>query len=324
MVNFSSLGPKPARPELREVFDWSFSGGRLRLGPKSWHFIRDCVVLYVLVSVSARSVPGLLGQISENFSMSFFRGGGCLWAQCFAIDRKSAWSSTLCGQFQLARSQARSARTPRSFRLEFFGGEIASGAQILAFHKRARGALRLGVCFSSLRSRPARPDLREVFDWSFSGGRLRLGPKSWHFIRERVVLYVLVSVSARSVPGLLGQISENFSMSFFRGGGCLWAQCFAIDRKSAWSSTLCGQFQLARSQARSARTPRSFRLEFFGGRLRLGPKSWHFIRERVVLYVLGSVSARSVPGLLGQISEKFSIGVFWGGDCVWGPNLGIS
>ena len=104
------------------------------------------------------------------------------------------------------------------FSIGVFWGEIASGAQVLAFHKRARGALRLGVCFSSLRSRPARPDLREVFDWSFLGGRLRLGPKSWHFIRERVVLYVLVSVSARSVPGLLGQISENFSMSFFWGG----------------------------------------------------------------------------------------------------------
>ena len=161
-------------------FRLEFFGGEIASGAQILAFhkrARGALRLGVCFS-SLRSRPAR-PDLREFFNV-IFPGGGCLWAQCFAIDRKSAWSSTLCGQFQLARSQARSARTPRSFRLEFFGGEIASGAQVLAFHKRARGALRLGVCFSSLRFRPARPDLREFFNVIFPGGRLPLGPMFCH------------------------------------------------------------------------------------------------------------------------------------------------
>ena len=162
VVNFSSLASKPARPESREFYNLIFPGMRLRLGPNFLHLIKERMVLYLLVSISARSVLGLLGQISDLFSILLFRGGGCVWAQWFGIVRKTAEGSTLCCQFQLARFQARSARKPRILQFDFSGGEIASGAQFFAFDKRAYGALLFGFNFSSLGPRAARPDLREI------------------------------------------------------------------------------------------------------------------------------------------------------------------
>ena len=62
---------------------------------------------------------------------------------------------------------------------------------------------------------------------------MRLGPNFLHFIKERMVLYLVGAILARSVPGLLGQISEKCAMSFFRGGGCVWVQGLGMVRKSA-------------------------------------------------------------------------------------------
>ena len=185
VVNFSSLGSKPARQESREFYNLIFPGGRLRLGPNFLHLIKERMVLYFLVSILALSVPGLLGQISEKYKVSLFRRGGCVWAQWFGLVRKTAEGSTLCFQFQLARFQARSARKPRILQFDFSGGEIASGAQFFAFDKRAYGALPFGVNFSSLGPRPALPNLREIFNFTFPGVRVRLGSMVWHCQKDR-------------------------------------------------------------------------------------------------------------------------------------------
>ena len=140
------------------------------MGPNFWHLIKERMVLYLLALNSARSVPGLLGQISGKFSISF------------------------CG------------------------GEGASGLNVLALSERALRALPDLFNFSSLGPKSARPEFREVFNLIFPGGRLRLGPNFWHLIKERMVLYILTLNSARSVPGLFGQISGKFSISFLRVG----------------------------------------------------------------------------------------------------------
>ena len=228
VVYFSSLGSKPARPESREFYNLIFPGGRLRLGPNILHLIKERMVLYLLVSLSARAVPGLLGQIFEKYKISLFREGGCVWAQWFGIVRKTAEGSTLCCLFQLARFQARSARKPRNLQFDFSGDEIASGAQFFAFDKRAYGALPFGLNFSSLGL------------------------------------------------GLLGQISDLFSILLFRGGGCVWAQWFGIVRKTAEGSTFCCQFQLARFQARSARKPRILEFDNSVGEIASGAQFFAF------------------------------------------------
>ena len=173
--------------------------------------------------------------------------------------------------------------------------------------ERPLRALPYVVNFSSLGSKPARQESREFYNLIFPGGRLRLGPNFLHLIKERMVLYFLVSILALSVPGLLGQISEKYKISLFRRGGCVWAQWFGLVRKTAEGSTLCFQFQLARPESREF-----YNLIFPGGRLRLGPNFLHLIKERMVLYLLVSISARLVLGLLCQISEKFSISLFRG------------
>ena len=169
VVNFSSLASKLARPESRECYNLIFPGERLRLGPNFLHLIKERMVLYLLVSILALSVPGLLGQISEKYKISLFRGEG------------------------------------------------ASGLNGLALSERPLRALPYVVNFSSLGSKPARPESREFYNLIFPGGRLRLGPNILHLIKERMVLYLVVSISARSVLGLLCQISEKFSISLFRG-----------------------------------------------------------------------------------------------------------
>ena len=185
VVNFSSLGSNPARPELTQISNCNFPGGRVRLGPSFLQLIRGRMVLYLLVSISARSVPSLLGQFCENFSISFCRGEG------------------------------------------------ASGSEFWAFAERALRALPHVVSFSSLGFNSARPEIRQISNCNFPGGRVRLGPSFLQLIRGRMVLYLLVSISARSVPSLLGQFCENFSISFCRGGGCVWVRVLGICRKSA-------------------------------------------------------------------------------------------
>ena len=268
----------------------------MRLGPNFLHLIKERMVLYLVVSISARSVPGLLGQISEKYKISLFRRGGCVWAQWFGIVRKTAEGSTLCCLFQLARFQARSARKHRILQFDFSGGEIASGAQFFAFDKRAHGVSISARAVPGLLGQISEKDFtfpwgsslgqfqlarfqaesREFYNLIFPGGRLRLGPNFLHLIKERMVLYFLVSILALSVPGLLGQISEKYKISLFRRGGCVWAQWFGLVRKTAEGSTLCCQFQLARFQARSARKPRILQFDFSGDEIASGAQFFAF------------------------------------------------
>ena len=142
--------------------------------------------------------------------------------------------------------------------------------------ERPLRALPYVVNFSSLASKLARPESRECYNLIFPGERLRLGPNFLHLIKERMVLYFLVSILALSAPGLLGQISEKYKISLFRRGGCVWAQWFGLVRKTAEGSTLCCQFQLARFQARSARKPRILQFDFSGGEIASGAQYFAF------------------------------------------------
>ena len=179
--------------------------------------------------------------------------------------------------------------------------------------ERPLRALPYVVNFSSLASKLARPESREFYNLIFPGGRLRLGPNFLHLIKERMVLYFLVSILALSVPGLLGQISEKYKISLFRRGeGASGLNGLAFSERPLRALPYVVNFSSLGSKPARPESREFYNLIFPGGRLRLGPNFLHLIKERMVLYLLVSISARLVLGLLCQISEKFSISLFRG------------
>ena len=365
-VNFSSLGSRPARPDLREIFNFTFPGGRVCLGSMFWHCQKDRLALYLMFSISARSVPSPLGQIAENFTIGYFHGEIASGAQCFAFDKRAHGAlpfgfnfSSLgsrparpdlreifnftfpggrvrlgsmfwhCQKDRLAlylmlSISARSVPSPlgqkaENFTIGYFHGEIASGSHCFAFDKRAHGALPFGVNFSSLSSRPARPDLREIFNFTFPVGRVRLGSMFWHCQKDRLALYLMLSISARSVPSPLGQKAENFTIGYFHGEIASGSHCFAFDKRAHGALPFGVNFSSLSSRPARPDLREIFNFTFPGGRVCLGSMFWHCQKDRLALYLMLSISARSVPSPLGQIAENFTIGYFRGGYCVWGP-----
>ena len=128
-----------------------------------------------MLSISPRSIPSPLGQNSEKFSMLLFRGGGSLWGATFCFSWKSVPCYTLWWPFQLDRSQACSARSPRNFQFHFSVGESSYGPNFLVFSEIALGALPYVFNVTSLDAKSARPDLRENFNLTFQGGESPCG-----------------------------------------------------------------------------------------------------------------------------------------------------
>ena len=61
---------------------------------------------------------------------------------------------------------------------------------------------------------------------------MRLGSMLWHCQKDRLALYLMFSISARSVPSPLGQIAENFTIGYFHGEIASGAQCFAFGKRA--------------------------------------------------------------------------------------------
>ena len=160
VVNFTSLDTKPARPELREIFNVTFQGGRVLVGRNFLLFMEECTVLYLMVALSAD------------------------------------------------RSQACSARSPRNFQFHFSVGESSYGPNFLVFSEIALGALPYVFNVTSLDAKSARPDLRENFNLTFQGGRVRVVPIFLNVIKERMVFYLIVFNFSSLGPKTSRQLSE--------------------------------------------------------------------------------------------------------------------
>ena len=180
----------------------------MRLGPSFWHFVKERSELFFMLSISPRSIPSPLGQNSEKFSMLLFRGGGSLWGCNFLLFMEECTVLYLMVALSADRSQACSARSPRNFQFHFSVGESSYGPNFLVFSEIALGALPYVFNVTSLDAKSARPDLRENFNLTFQGGRVRVVPIFLNVIKERMVFYLIVFNFSSLGPKTSRQLSE--------------------------------------------------------------------------------------------------------------------